>query len=127
MLLLLLAALTASPSAPEPAPQSIYFDSGKGSEIRPEWTEVLDAVAASLRQRGGRVRLDGFSDRSGPEGANRRVSAERGQAVRAALIERGVPSGSIAAVVHGEDDSLVPTADGVREPQNRRVDLTLLP
>jgi outer membrane protein OmpA-like peptidoglycan-associated protein len=33
----------------------------------------------------------------------------------------------MALVAHGEADPLVPTPDGVREPQNRRVDLTIVP
>jgi len=127
MLLLLLATQIAAAPAAELNRQSIYFDSGKGSDIRPEWTGVLDTVAASVREHGGRVRLDSFSDRSGSHEANRRVSLQRGQTVRQALIQRGVSNASIAIVAHGEGDSLVPTCDGVREPQNRRVDLTLVP
>ena len=128
MLLLLLAAQVtiASVARAEPATRSIYFDSGQGSEIRSDWTGVLDDTAQAIRQHGGRVRLDSFSDRSGSERANRQVSAKRGQAVRAALIQRGVPAGAIATVAHGENNSVVPTADGVREPQNRRVDVTLV-
>ena len=128
MLLLLLAAQATSPPAAaiEPTRQSIYFDSGKGSDIRSEGTETLNNVAASLRERGGRVRLDSFSDRSGPESVNRRLSEERARAVRAALIQRGVPGAAIAIVAHGENSPAVATPDGVREPQNRRVDITMV-
>ncbi len=126
MLLLLLAAHIA-PASGAADRQSIYFDSGNGSDIRPEWTGILDAVAERLRQGSARVRLDSYTDRSGPDAANRRVAARRGQAVQAALVQRGVSTSAISTVAHGESDPLVPTPDGVREPQNRRVDLTVLP
>jgi len=108
-------------------PRSIYFDSGVVTEVRPEWNGVLDEVAVSLRQGGGRVRLDSFSDRAGPRSSNRAVSAKRSETIRRALIHRGVSGSAIASVVHGEDGLPVPTPDGVREPQNRRVEITLLP
>ena len=107
--------------------KSIYFDSDTAAEIRPEWISVLDGVAAGVRRVGARVRVDGFSDRSGSGDANRRVSKQRAETVRRALIERGVPASSIVSVAHGEDSPVVPTLDGVRDPQNRRVDITLLP
>jgi len=104
---------------------SIYFDSGEARVIRPEWLAVLDALAAGLRS-AGQIRLDGFSDRSGPDATNRRLSQVRAESVRAALLQRGVPAAAIRLTAHGEDDPLVATPDGVREPQNRRVDLTLV-
>ena len=105
---------------------SIYFDSGEGTAIRSEWTTGLDEVAARLRS-GGSVRIDSFTDRSGPEFANRRVAVQRARSVKAALLRRGVPTERITVVTHGEANPLVATADGVREPQNRRVDLTIVP
>lgn len=109
-----------------PCATSIYFDSGEGTAIRADWNASLDGVAARLRG-GGRVRIDAFTDRSGPDGANRRVAALRGRSVQAALVQRGVPSERMEVVAHGEANPVVPTPDGVREPQNRRVDLTVSP
>jgi outer membrane protein OmpA-like peptidoglycan-associated protein len=105
---------------------SIYFDSGEGTAIRSEWTTGLDEVAARLRG-GGSVRIDSFTDRSGPDLANRHVAVQRARSVQAALVERGVPTARMKIVAHGEANPLVATPDGVREPQNRRVDLTIVP
>lgn len=105
---------------------SVYFDSGEGIAIRPEWRDELDALATQVRS-GARVRLDGFSDRSGPATANQRMSEARAESVRQALVQRGVAAGAIQIAAHGERDPLVPTPDGVREPQNRRVDVTVEP
>ena len=105
---------------------SIFFDSGEGTQIRSEWNERLDAVANRLRG-GGRLRVDAFSDRAGPAAANWRISQQRATAVLTALGSRGLKASLISVTYHGERDPLVPTEDGVREPQNRRVDLTVIP
>lgn len=109
-----------------PCATSIFFDSGEGSAIRPDWTGNLDLVAERLRG-GGHARIDAFTDRSGSPAANRRIAERRAASVRSALLQRGVQPQALAIVAHGEADPLVPTADGVREPQNRRVDLTVIP
>jgi len=43
------------------------------------------------------------------------------------LIQKGVPAAAIQTVGRGQTNPLVPTADGVREPQNRRVEITFGP
>ena len=104
-------------------PVMIFFDSGK-SEIRRDWAETLDAAIPSLRsQSGALVAIDGHSDRSGTSSANRQSSLRRAKAVRDYLVARGVPSDAIVVRGFGEERPLVATADGVREPQNRRVDV----
>jgi outer membrane protein OmpA-like peptidoglycan-associated protein len=50
-----------------------------------------------------------------------RLSKRRAESVAARLEKDGVPSSEIAIVAKGKHDLLVPTKDGVREPQNRRV------
>jgi OmpA-OmpF porin, OOP family len=60
---------------------------------------------------------------SGPAGYNQRLSKRRANAVADALPHPGVPSGDTAVSGRGIDNSCVPTALGVREPQNRRVEI----
>jgi outer membrane protein OmpA-like peptidoglycan-associated protein len=71
----------------------------------------------------------GHSDRSGPSNANRASSRRRAEAVRDYLLTHGVPSAAIRVTAAGEEAPYIATEDGVREPQNRRVDvrLTALP
>jgi outer membrane protein OmpA-like peptidoglycan-associated protein len=45
----------------------------------------------------------------------------RANAVRDALVRKGVPTQAITVI--GEQGLLVQTGDGVREPQNRRVEI----
>ena len=53
------------------------------------------------------------------------LSIRRANAVKDALVRAGIPANQIAVIGKGESDPLVPTADGVREPQNRRVEILL--
>jgi outer membrane protein OmpA-like peptidoglycan-associated protein len=53
------------------------------------------------------------------------LSLRRAKAVQAAMAKLGVPQNSIGVTGKGEEQPLVPTADGVREPQNRRVEIVL--
>ena len=84
----------------------------------------LDDVAASfLSQSNVRLDLSGHADRSGPAAPNMRSGRKRAEAVAAYLTARGVPSGAMTLSSQGETRPLIPTADGVREPQNRRVEI----
>ena len=65
------------------------------------------------------------ADRSGPENYNMALSLRRANAVKDALVREGVPATAISVVGKGETQPLVPTADGVREPQNRRVEIVI--
>lgn len=84
----------------------------------------LDTLVATLRQSPGvTLELAGHADRSGPSGSNLRSGRARAEAVRAFLAARGVPEAAMSVVSHGESRPLIATADGVREPQNRRVEV----
>jgi outer membrane protein OmpA-like peptidoglycan-associated protein len=117
------AALTVAPGAP--CPTLIFFDSSE-ADISRDAAAALDAVLANWRGGGfARVILDGHSDRSGPAPANQRMARLRAQAVATWLTERGLPSGSIEVRSMGEIQPVIATANGVREPQNRRVEVRL--
>jgi outer membrane protein OmpA-like peptidoglycan-associated protein len=72
-----------------------------------------------------RIQVTGFADRSGSPGYNQRLSERRANAVAAALSKLGVPRNDMMVSGRGENDNRVPTADGVREPQNRRVEIVV--
>ena len=61
----------------------------------------------------------------GSEQYNQALSVRRGEAVKAAMIRQGIPASAIVVIGRGESQNLVPTADGVREPQNRRVEIVI--
>ncbi len=107
------------------APFRIFFDWGE-SDVSRDGAATLDDVAELLRQPGaGKATLVGHSDRSGAAGANQRSALQRANAVRDYLERRGVASAQLELASQGEDRPIIATADGVREPQNRRVDVIL--
>jgi outer membrane protein OmpA-like peptidoglycan-associated protein len=121
MLTLFSAAAASLQAAAAPAPMMIFFDSGR-QEIRREWDSVLDQ-AAKAAAGGTRLRITGHSDRPGSAAVNRRFALARAQVVADALIARGVQRSALTIESNGEDAPFIPTADGVREIQNRRVDI----
>jgi outer membrane protein OmpA-like peptidoglycan-associated protein len=90
----------------------------------------IHAAAAAVRISDltlARVRLVGHTDRVGGVAANRRLAARRAAAVAAFLVAAGVPRDMIEIDDAGEADLPVATADGVREPLNRSVEISILP
>jgi len=104
-------------------PFRVFFDWSKPELTRDAQT-ILDEVAAAYQQaRPDRVIIGGHSDRSGPAGANIAASRRRAEAVRDYLVAKGVPGSAITVAAYGESRPIVPTEDGVREMQNRRVEI----
>ncbi len=87
---------------------------------------IDDAVAAANRLGIVDFTITGHADRSGPDSYNLYLSLRRADSVRNELIARGVKSGGISVAGRGEAEPAVPTADGVRELANRRVEIILL-
>ena len=109
------------------APYIVYFDHDQ-SVLRPDATTVLDSAAANYANCGNaRVMLAGHADRSGNAKYNVGLSNRRNDTVRGYLTSKGVPAGAISAQGMGEASNRVPTADGVKEAQNRRVEITYGP
>ena len=71
------------------------------------------------------IDVTGYTDTVGSDAYNLRLSKRRALAVEAELTRKGIPAGEIAIFAKGKHDLLVPTADGVKEPQNRRVQIVL--
>ena len=104
-----------------PAPSMVFFDWGKPA-IRSDDQAILDRVTEAFRARpGAHLWVAGHTDRSGSAATNRAAGLKRAQAVRAELEKRGIPRNAMSIASFGEDRPLVPTEDGVREVQNRRV------
>lgn len=119
-----LAAQTAAPG--EAKPFYIFFDWGK-PEISRDGAAAIDAaVAAWQAAPGARLAIHGHADRSGSAAHNRRSSRVRAESVAAALAKRGVARTAMSLAAYGEERPYIATEDGVREPQNRRVEIHLI-
>jgi outer membrane protein OmpA-like peptidoglycan-associated protein len=120
------------PPAPAPAPEKaapptflVFFDFDS-STITDQGQQVIDqAVEAAKSYGAAKVIAIGYADRAGTESYNLALSKRRAEAVRKALVSQGIDDGTISVMAKGEADPLVPTPDGVREPQNRRVEIDI--
>jgi outer membrane protein OmpA-like peptidoglycan-associated protein len=115
-------------AAPAPAPAKTYlvfFDWDKSS-LTPRATEIIAEAASDSKSTSvTTIDVSGYTDTSGTPVYNQGLSERRAQAVAAQLVTDGVPAGEIETHAYGETHLLVPTGPGVREPQNRRVDIVL--
>lgn len=103
----------------------VFFDWNK-AELTDRARQIIGEAAQARRsQQVTRIEVNGYADRSGSAQFNEVLSLRRAEAVAAELLRRGVPRNEIVTRGFGEANPLVPTADGVREPQNRRVEIIL--
>jgi len=123
------AAAAAPPPPPAPmaaAPSYMVFFDWDRSNLSQQALATIQQAANTYKTKGSaRITATGHADRSGPENYNMALSLRRANAVKDALVRDGVPATAISVIGKGETQPLVPTADGVREPQNRRVEIVI--
>jgi OOP family OmpA-OmpF porin len=122
------AMLPAPTAVPAPAPAHsylVFFDWDKATLSTRAQQIVKEAADNSTKVPYTRIEVNGYTDTSGTPQYNQDLSVRRGQVVAAELVKDGVPKAAIAIQGFGETHLLVPTAPGVREPQNRRVEIII--
>jgi OOP family OmpA-OmpF porin len=111
------------PAPPQPSSYLVFFD-WNSAALGPGASEVVQLAANAYRAGAPvTVQVTGYTDTSGSYRYNERLSVRRARAVAATLAQDGVPPGAMVVTGRGENDLRVPTPDGVREPQNRRVEI----
>ena len=109
---------------PEPPKSFLLYCPTGSTEPEPASRPALDEAAADITRRAvSNVSVIGHSDSAGDPAANQKLSMARAEAVRRMLEARGVPASGVALSGHGANDPLVPTAPGVAEARNRRVEI----
>ena len=99
----------------------IRFDFDKAI-VKPEYDDIIRQLAqVTQANRNVKISVVGHTDTSGSQAYNYALGGRRAEAVQKMLIERGIPASQIVAVSAGEEDLKVPTPDGVRNAENRRV------
>jgi hypothetical protein len=129
---LLVAACASEPPPPPPPPPvaaptsfMVFFDWDR-SNLSQQAAQTIGQAAAAFKTRGSaRITATGHTDTSGPESYNMALSLRRANSVKNELVRQGVPPDAIAVIGKGESSPLVATGDGVREPQNRRVEIVI--
>lgn len=115
------AALAAQP--PAPVSYILYFFEGS-TRLTPDSQPALEKLLADVRSRAAvDVQVTGHTDRVGSVADNDRLSKRRAEEISAVLVQLGLKTSIIRAVGRGEREPLVATADEVREPRNRRVEV----
>jgi len=112
-------------AAVAPAPRSylVFFDFNK-SDLTGQAVQIVDQAASNAGPAHvTRLTVTGHTDTVGSDAYNMRLSRRRAESVAARLEKDGIASSEIEIVAKGKRDLLVPTADGVKEPQNRRVQI----
>lgn len=113
-------------SRPEwPSTYILYFESG-GDQLTAESRQAFQKVREEIARRAAcEAMVIGHTDTVGASSENDRLSKLRAEAIREELVAAGVAADKVEAIGRGEGDLLVPTADEVDEPQNRRVEISL--
>jgi len=115
--------LTALLMLPSCGPYLVLFD-WASDDISAQAQAVLDNAASTYQIcPKAQVMLTGHADRSGSDQYNVGLSQRRVANVRAYLAGRGIPDRVMTSVALGESRPRVETADGDREPENRRVEI----
>lgn len=111
-----------------PAPASKYtlsFLPG-GTTLTPESQAQLPTILADATKReGADLVVTGHTDTTGALAANDELSLKRAKVVAQLLVDKGASASRIEAVGRGKRELLVPTADEVNEPKNRRVEIVV--
>ena len=108
---------------PVPGPFLVFFD-WDSSTITPEAEAIISDAAEAYRDYGAvQIRVEGHADRSGPASYNDGLSVRRALAVQDELAKYNIGGNAITTQGFGEGKPLIETLDGVREPQNRRVEI----
>jgi outer membrane protein OmpA-like peptidoglycan-associated protein len=120
----------APPEAPAPAPMPtrtylVFFDWDRADLTARARQIIAEAATASSQVQTTQIDVNGYTDSSGSAAYNRRLSVRRAESVAAELVRDGISADDIVMKGFGETNPLVPTAKGVREPQNRRVEIIL--
>jgi OOP family OmpA-OmpF porin len=126
------AARAATVAAPVPVPAAassksflVFFDWDRFALTERARGIIREAATASKSVAHTQIEVNGYADTSGTPAYNKGLSMRRAEAVAGELVRNGVAKNEIAIKAFGDTSLLVPTGPGVREPQNRRVEIII--
>ena len=117
------AALAAQPQAP--VKYILNFEFGTAVLTSASKASIPEILESINRREMVEISVSGHTDRMGPAEVNKKLARVRAGQMAKILMENGVPESRIVVESHGEGNPLVPTADGVAEPRNRRVEVVI--
>ena len=103
----------------------VFFDWDRADLTARARQIIAEAANNANAAKVTRIEVSGHADRSGTPAYNQKLSLRRADNVASELVRLGIPKSEIDVMAFGDTHPLVPTAAGVREPQNRRVEIVL--
>ncbi|MBC7635740.1 MAG: OmpA family protein [Acetobacteraceae bacterium] len=119
------AATTVAPAPAAARTYLVFFDWDKADLSARARQIIGEAAGASTKMAVTRIEVAGNADKSGTPAYNLGLSKRRADVVASELVRLGVNKQAIYVTANGETKPIVATADGVREPQNRNVEIVL--
>ncbi len=116
-------ALAAQPS--RPLSFILYFESGIDEFTEESKQEVKRLLVEMARRQAPDITVIGHTDLVGPDPSNDALSLQRAERVKSILAGMGIPAERILTAGRGRREPLIPTAEGVSEPRNRRVEINV--
>ena len=116
-------ALAAQP--PRPTSFTLYFESGSDEFTEQSRQEMKRLLAEMARRQAPEISVIGHTDLVGPDPSNDALSLQRAVRVKSILVRMGISAERIMTAGRGKREPLVPTADGIAEPRNRRVEISV--
>jgi len=109
---------------PAPAEKFILYFHSNTTDLVPESRSTLSTILNAIKRRAAIcISISGHTDSTGSIQLNDELAHDRAQAISDLLIQQGVDRMRLTVSSHGKGNQLVPTADGVAEPRNRRVEV----
>jgi outer membrane protein OmpA-like peptidoglycan-associated protein len=116
----------ATSPGPDGQPSFIIFFEEDQATVAASAQQMISQAAQRYRAKGStKVMIVGHDDTSKDADSAMALSQRRADAIGSALVAVGIPADSISVAARGKSQLLVPTADGVRDAQNRRVEVFL--
>ena len=106
-----------------PAKFLLYFKS-ESVQPKPESESEIPKIMQAIKDRHSMdISVNGHTDTKGEDGYNYELSFQRAKRIKKMLEQKGVDPAFITTTSHGKNNPLIPTADNVSEPRNRRVEV----
>jgi len=106
--------------------KSIYFNSGKATFKSEDVPVKIESISSLLKQYpNAKFSIEGHTDSDGSDAFNQKLSQERADVVRNALIERGMKAANLTAVGYGESKPVASNKTAAGKAKNRRTEVVL--